>query len=136
MPRTFTWRGYGAARTVPLPSGPVDIVDLLSLEGRGPAWGTASDDLNATLLVWREGEGQPTHVNEERDVALVVLAGAGTLVVDGQEHRLSEGTLAIVPRGATRSLVAGPDGLRCVSLHRRRGGLSIAAAPREERVSD
>ena len=103
----------------------VDVVDLLSLEGRGPAWGTASEELNATLLVWREGEGQPQHVNEERDVAIVALAGAGTLVVDGGEHRLSGGMLAIVPRGAMRSLVAGPEGLRCLSLHRRRGGLQI-----------
>ena len=103
----------------------MDVVDLLVLEGRGPAWGTATEELNATLLVWRDGEGQPEHVNAERDVALVVLAGAGTLVVDGAEHRLSQGTLAIVPRGATRSLVAGSDGLRCLSIHRRRGGLSI-----------
>ena len=108
---------------------PVDVVDLMSLEGRGPAWGAATDDLNATLLVWREGEGQPEHVNGERDVALVALAGAGTLVVDGHEHRLTEGTLAIVPRGASRSVVAGPDGLRCLSLHRRRGGLEITSRP-------
>ena len=103
----------------------MDVVDLLSVEGRGPAWGTASEDLNATLLVWRSGEGQPQHVNEERDVALVALGGDGTLVVDGEAHSLREGTLAIVPRGATRSVVAGADGLRCLSLHRRRGGLAI-----------
>ena len=73
----------------------MDVVDLLSVEGRGPAWGTASEDLNATLLVWRSGEGQPQHVNEERDVALVALGGDGTLVVDGEAHSLREGTLAI-----------------------------------------
>ena len=61
-------------------------------------------------------------------VALVVLAGGGTLVVDGDEHSLRGGTLAIVPRGATRSVVAGADGLRCLSLHRRRGGLAIGRA--------
>ncbi len=106
----------------------MDVVDLLSLAGRGPAWGTATEELNATLLVWREGEGQPEHVNPERDVALVTLVGTGTLVVDGDEHALSQGTLAIVPRGATRSVTAGPEGLRCLSLHRRRGGLSIGRA--------
>ena len=108
----------------------MDVVDLLSVEGRGPAWGTASEDLNATLLVWRSGEGQPQHVNEERDVALVALGGDGTLVVDGEAHSLREGTLAIVPRGATRSVVAGADGLRCLSLHRRRGGLAIGRVDR------
>ncbi|HET8741374.1 MAG TPA: cupin domain-containing protein [Gaiella sp.] len=108
----------------------MDVVDLLSVEGRGPAWGMASEELNATLLVWREGEGQPEHVNEERDVALVTLDGDGRLVVDGEEHTLREGTFAIVPRGATRSLVAGPNGLRCLSLHRRRGGLAIGRVPK------
>jgi quercetin dioxygenase-like cupin family protein len=104
----------------------MEVVDLLALEGRGPAWGTASEELNATLLVWRDGEGQPEHVNGERDVALVVLAGSGTLVVDRVEHALAEGALAIVPRGATRSVAAGPDGLRCLTVHRRRGGLGLS----------
>jgi mannose-6-phosphate isomerase-like protein (cupin superfamily) len=103
----------------------VEIVDLTALDGHGPAWGVASGDLNATLLVWRAGEGQPRHVNESRDVALVVLAGSGMLIVDGAEHPVAAGTLAIVPRGSTRSVVAGPDGLRCLTVHRRRGGLAM-----------
>jgi quercetin dioxygenase-like cupin family protein len=103
-----------------------DVVDLTEITGHGPAWGTASEELNATLLVWRRGEGQPEHVNAERDVAIVGLAGSGRLVVDGAEHRLEAGTLAIVPRGATRSVVAGAEGLRCLTVHRRRGGLQIA----------
>ena len=108
----------------------MDVVDLLAAEGRGPAWGTATEELNATLLVWRSGEGQPPHVNDACDVALVALTGSGSLTVDGEAHELAPGTLAIVPRGATRSLVAGADGLRCLSLHRRRGGLAIGRAAR------
>jgi mannose-6-phosphate isomerase-like protein (cupin superfamily) len=103
----------------------VEIVDLTALDGRGPAWGAASEDLNATLLVWRAGDGQPEHVNAERDVAVVALAGSGTLTVDGTEHPLRAGALAIVPRGATRSIVAGQNGLRCLTVHRRRGGLGV-----------
>ena len=103
----------------------MEIVDLAAIDGRGPAWGTASEELNATLLVWRPGEGQPEHVNAERDVALVVLEGAGLLVVDGEEHTLTAGALAIVPRGARRSIVAGAEGLRCLTVHRRRGGLGV-----------
>jgi len=103
----------------------MEIVDLTALEGRGPAWGTASEELNATLLIWRAGEGQPEHVNAERDVAVVALAGSGTLVVDGTGHQLAAGSLAVVPRGAARSIVAGADGLRCLTVHRRRGGLGL-----------
>jgi quercetin dioxygenase-like cupin family protein len=104
----------------------VEVVDLKALDGRGPVWGAASEELNATLLVWHTGEGQPEHVNEGRDVALVVLAGSGTLTVDGVEHPLDDRSLAIVPRGAKRRLVAGPDGLRCLTVHRRRGGLGLS----------
>ena len=64
-------------------------------------------------------------MNAERDVALVVLEGAGLLVVGGEEHALTAGALAIVPRGASRSIVAGPEGLRCLTVHRRRGGLGV-----------
>ena len=31
---------------------------------RGPVWGAASEDLNATILVWPAGEGPAAHVNE------------------------------------------------------------------------
>ena len=114
----------------------MEIVDLAALEGRGPAWGTASEELNATLLVWRAGEGQPEHVNDGRDVAIVCLAGGGVLTVDGEPHTLAAGALAIVPRGAARSIVAGTDGLRCLTVHRRRGGLSIGRVPRPTQASD
>jgi hypothetical protein len=52
-------------------------------------------------------------------------AGRIGTIVDGRRP-LAAGTLAIVPRGSTRSVVAGPDGLRCLTVHRRRGGLAMA----------
>jgi quercetin dioxygenase-like cupin family protein len=107
----------------------MEIVDLTALGGRGPAWGTASEELNATLLVWRVGEGQPEHVNAQCDVAILALDGSGTLAVNGSEHPLAAGSFAIVPRGASRSVAAGPHGLRCLTVHRRRGGLQIAPKP-------
>ena len=51
------------------------------LQGSRPVWGTASDDLNATLLSWKAGSGPPEHVNEERDVLVVVLDGSAILTV-------------------------------------------------------
>lgn len=34
-------------------------VELLSPEGKGPLWGTETEDLNATLLAWPTGTGRP-----------------------------------------------------------------------------
>ena len=106
----------------------MEVVDARTIVGRGPAWGTATPDLNATVLVWRSGEGQPPHVNNERDVVLVVVEGSGTVTIDAEQRPVAAGMLVVIPRGANRSIVAGADGLRCVTVHRRRDGLSIKAA--------
>lgn len=91
----------------------------------GPVWGAASADLNATLLEWPAGKGPAEHVNEARDVLYVVLAGAATLTVDGEARALAVGEATIVDKGARRALVAGPDGVRYLTAHIRRGGLEI-----------
>jgi quercetin dioxygenase-like cupin family protein len=93
--------------------------------GGGPVWGAASADLNATLLEWPAGEGPPEHVNEERDVLYVVVAGSARLTVDGEPRELAAGEAAIVEKGARRALVAGPDGVRYLTAHTRRGGLEL-----------
>ena len=91
----------------------------------GPVWGAASADLNATLLEWSAGHGPAEHVNEERDVLYVVLAGSATVTVDGEARELGAGEATIVDKGARRALVAGPDGVRYLTAHVRRGGLEI-----------
>ena len=103
----------------------MESVDLNSIEGHGPAWGTATEELNATLLVWKAGEGQPPHVNDERDVILVVLQGTGTVSIDNDANPAQAGTLLVIPRGSAREIVAGDAGMRCLTVHRRRGGLTI-----------
>jgi quercetin dioxygenase-like cupin family protein len=96
----------------------------------GPEWGTASEELNATILSWAPGEGPSEHVNAERDVALVVIEGALLLVQEGEERLLVAGEATIVPKGTRRKLTAGPEGVRYATVHRRRGGLQIGRASR------
>jgi quercetin dioxygenase-like cupin family protein len=103
----------------------MDVVDLLELDGRGPLWGAATDDLNATLLAWGPGERVSEHVNDERDVLLVVVSGGGTLSVDGATTKLRSGHALVIPKGARRSVAAGPAGIRYLTAHRVRGGLTI-----------
>ena len=91
----------------------------------GPVWGAESADLNATLLEWRAGEGPPEHVNESLDVLYVVVDGSATLTVEGDSRELGAGEATIVEKGARRALVAGPDGVRYLTAHVRRGGLQL-----------
>jgi quercetin dioxygenase-like cupin family protein len=108
----------------------VKIFDLGAEGGRGPIWGLESDDLNATLLAWPAGEATPAHVNAERDVLLVVLDGSGVVTVEGRESRLRADQACVLRKGRRRSVEAGPDGIRYLSVHRRRGGLQISPPER------
>jgi quercetin dioxygenase-like cupin family protein len=95
----------------------------------GPVWGAASEELNATLLEWPADEGPGEHVNAERDVLYAVVSGSAELTVDGETLPLGPGEARIVEKGARRGLVAGPDGVRYLTAHIRRGGLEIRRAP-------
>jgi hypothetical protein len=44
---------------------PDAVVDLLGGAGRGPLWGMASGDLNATLLTWPPGHELVEETNSE-----------------------------------------------------------------------
>ena len=96
------------------------VARLGGLEGRGPLWGTASEEVNATLLAWPAGEATPEHVNAERDVLIVVMAGGGTVTVDGVAHEVAAEDALLVSKGAARSVTAGPEGIRYLSVHLRR----------------
>jgi uncharacterized cupin superfamily protein len=100
-------------------------VDLLALAGIGPLWGLASTDLNATLLSWPAGHELAEHVNAELDVLVVVLEGAGNVLVDGESHELAAGGAILIARGARRRITTGDGGLRYLTVHRRRGPLQI-----------
>ena len=106
-------------------SDSTDAVDLASRSGHGPVWGLACDDLNATLLAWPAGHEVAEHTNEDLDVLLVVLGGSGTVAVDGRPQDVAEQQALLIPKGSRRSIRAGDDGIRYLSIHRRRGPLQI-----------
>ena len=87
----------------------------------GPVWGAESEELNATLLEWPAGEG-PGETVSKLDVVYAVLAGS--ILLNGEELRAGEAR--IVAQGEPRTLVAGPDGARYLTAHRRRGLLQVS----------
>ena len=106
------------------PSTPLAVADLAPREaGSGPRWGMQSEELNATLLTWPAGHEIASHVNDEREVMLVVLAGSARVTVDGVAHEVAEQQLLLIPRGSARAIAVGPEGVRYLSAHVRRGPL-------------
>ncbi|HEY8406372.1 MAG TPA: hypothetical protein VIK66_00200 [Gaiellaceae bacterium] len=86
----------------------------------GPIWGAESEELNATILEWPAGGG-PGETVSQLDVVYVVLAGS--ILLDGAELRAGEAR--IVPKDAPRTVVAGAEGARYLTAHRRRGLLRL-----------
>jgi quercetin dioxygenase-like cupin family protein len=96
---------------------------------RGPVWGAESEELNATVLEWPAGDG-PGETVSGLDVVYAVLAGSIVLTIDGDEQTLRAGEASIVPKDVRRSVVAGPDGARYLTAHRRRGLLHLSPSRR------
>jgi len=78
--------------------------------GSGPLRGTETEELNATLLAWPAGKGPAEHVNSDRDVIVVVLAGQATVALDSEPHVIGAGEALVLEKNRSRSITAGPGG--------------------------
>lgn len=113
-------------------------IDTARLELGGPGgviWSLPhGGDLDANVVVVHPGGGIDRHANNEVDVVLVGLAGAGTVAVDDRPHRLHAGVVVHVPKRAVRTITAGVDApLVYLTVHRARPGLTIGPrSPQEE----
>lgn len=95
----------------------------------GPVWGVATEDLNATILEWPARMGTAEHVNAERDVVLAVLAGSAEVEIDGEQRQVAAGEVMVIEKGSSRRISAGSQGVRYLTVHRKRAGLTVAKAP-------
>lgn len=101
-----------------------DLLDLAASSERfGLIWSGGSPDLNANLLLFSNGTGVETHVNNAVDVMLFGIMGNGTVTIDGFDVSLAAGQLLIVPRGATRRILSKSSRFAYLTCHQRREGL-------------
>jgi len=110
---------------------PALVADLADVDEVGGAvWSLPhGGDLDANLVRLAPTACIPEHVNRDVGVLLVVRAGGGELVADETSHTLTDTTVALVPRYASRSIRAGDDGLDYLSIHRRREAMQIRDRP-------
>lgn len=117
-------------KTTPVVVPGLDAVDADHTGESGVVWTLEGVvDLNANKVVLAADATIGGHVNQEVDVLLYVLSGGGQLVVSDATHHLAPGTLALVPKGTHRAVHAGATGLTYLSIHRRRGPLTIGPRP-------
>lgn len=119
--------------SAPLPRILVDTTEIASDPGepdtRGAVWRLEERErhLDANVIALPPGGGIAQHAGPEEDVLLHVLAGSGTLWAELGELELAAGALVWLPRRARRQIDAGPEGLRYMTVHRRKQGLQIRA---------
>lgn len=103
-------------------------VDLSQIgdDGSGAVWSLPhGGDLDANLIRLDAGEEIESHVNSAVDVFIVVWDGAGEITIDDQALSLQPGVAVLVQRGSRRAIQAGHDGVRYLTVHRRRDPLTI-----------
>ena len=84
--------------------------------GSGPALGHGDRrPQRDAVLAWPPGGGTDEHVNDERDVLVVVSAGSATVTLDGEPHGVGAGR-ALVVESWRRRIDAGPAGVRYLSV--------------------
>jgi hypothetical protein len=112
------------------------LCDVFSVSGEpdqdgGALWRLAIEQrhLDANVIALPAGRTIDTHTGPDLDVLMLVLDGAGEVVGAAGPVAVRGGSLVWLPRRSQRSIVAGPDGLRYLTVHPRRPALSIGTVP-------
>jgi quercetin dioxygenase-like cupin family protein len=93
-------------------------------------WSLQGDrQLEANLVVLGPGGRIGEHINASVDVLIVVVGGSATVIIDEVAVPVTLHDLVFVPRLARRAITAGPDGVRYVSTHVARPGLTVGSRP-------
>ena len=80
-------------------------------------------DLDSQIIELRSEDTIEAHTGPDFDVLVHVLAGSGRVATELDTVDLEPGAVLWLPRRSRRSFTAGPEGLRYLSVHRRRQGL-------------
>jgi len=116
--------------STPLPRVLVDTEDLIAEHSGGAIWSitVAERDLDANIIELAPGDGIDDYAGPEVDVLIHVLEGDGRLRTEVGEVALTPGAVVFLPRRSRRGFRAGDDGLRYLTVHRKREALVIRPA--------
>lgn len=82
--------------------------------------------LDSNIIALTPHDKIAQHIGPDLDVLLLVLAGSGELHTELSTISLEHGALLWLPRKAQRRIIAGPNGLRYLTVHQRKPTLNIS----------
>jgi quercetin dioxygenase-like cupin family protein len=85
-------------------------------------WKATSEETGGAFLLFEDrldhGKVTPLHIHPDSDETMIVLEGEILMHLDGVEHTVAAGGVAVAPRGVPHAFkVVGPDGTRLLCLH-------------------
>lgn len=109
------------ADTNELPADPAADGAIWKLE-------TRDRDLDSNIIALQPGDTIDTHNGPDLDVLIHVLSGDGVLGTERGDVQLAPGKIVWLPRRSERGFRAGSEGLRYLTVHRKRQALVIENA--------
>ncbi|HEY2878131.1 DUF2249 domain-containing protein [Nocardioides sp.] len=124
----------------PLPRVLVDTRSIVDGDGRDPEEAGAlwkldvrERDLDSNVVAVPPGGAIDAHAGPDLDVLVHVLDGSGTVTTElGTTVELEPGVLLWLPKRSRRAFRAGDDGLRYLTVHRRRQALVLDPTARPD----
>lgn len=87
-----------------------------------------SREIDADVTSLSAGQDTGMHVGPEIDALIHVLSGNAALTTELGTIELAAGALLWMPKRSRRQFIAGPDGLRYLTIHQKRQFLNLMAA--------
>lgn len=121
--------------STPLPRILCDVQELaagpLAPDSSGAVWKLQMNrrQLDANLIHLPPDARIDAHTGPDLDVMLHILHGSGHLMTEVNTLALRPGSLLWLPRLSRREIVAEQEGLTYLTVHPRRPGMTIQAAP-------
>jgi uncharacterized protein (DUF2249 family)/quercetin dioxygenase-like cupin family protein len=88
-------------------------------------------DLDSNVIALAPGGGIDAHAGADVDVLIHVLSGNGRLDTEQGAVELVPGALLWLPKRSRRQFTAGPDGLRYLTVHKKREILPLTPTVRQ-----
>jgi uncharacterized protein (DUF2249 family)/quercetin dioxygenase-like cupin family protein len=128
------WRiRIGKLTSTPLPRVLCDTtaVGNGSADATGAVWTlpVRERDLDSNIIRLDATRTIEAHHGPDLDVLVHVLSGGGRLETEAGSVELAPGSLLWLPRRSRRQFTAGPEGLRYLTVHRRRQSLTLEPPP-------
>ncbi len=84
-------------------------------------WKATADETGGAFLLFEDamdrGKMTPLHIHPESDETMYVLEGEILMHLDGREHRIAAGGLAVAPRGVPHAFLVLSEQARLLCLH-------------------